>query len=481
MSAWLLAIALRATALLLSALAAWCLTRRASAALRHAIVFAGVCGSLLIPALTFIAPPAIVVSDAAPSVIRAAAAPATQIRERYAASQAPRSNAAAIPVAIWLAGAILLGCRALGSVAAAERLRRHVMRTARAQTGLVYVTDAIASAATVGIIRPIVLIADREWDPNDRRAAIAHELAHVARRDTLTQAIAALARATYWFHPLMWISTRVIALEQERACDEAVLRSGFAPSSYAALLLALASVGRPAFATPIASGRSRELATRLRGIVGARRGAVRRTSMAAVVACAFAAATLSAMTARLAPIDDPLSERLPEVAAIAEVAQPATPDDAMLARLLLTEAKKPKTWEGDLVAERARWALQHAVGGAVLQPLRDALDDSDWRVRAYAAWALAQAGDRVAVPRLVELMSDSVWRMRAMAAFALRAAADPRAAQAMQRALDDPAWQVRTEAVGYFGDMHQTKPIERMTADPHSAVRGAAEEALRSQ
>ena len=53
---------------------------------------------------------------------------------------------------------------------------------------------------------------------------------------------------------------------------------------------------------------------------------------------------------------------------------------------------------------KARWALSRAVGGHLLQPLRDALDDSDWRVRAYAAWSLAVAGDQGATPRLVALL-----------------------------------------------------------------------------
>ena len=73
-------------------------------------------------------------------------------------------------------------------------------------------------------------------------------------------------------------------------------------------------------------------------------------------------------------------------------------------RLLKDGARKPKTWEGDLVSERSRWALSRARGGTLLQPLREALDDRDWRVRAYAAWALAQAGDREAVPRLEALL-----------------------------------------------------------------------------
>ena len=63
-----------------------------------------------------------------------------------------------------------------------------------------------------------------------------------------------------------------------------------------------------------------------------------------------------------------------------------------------------------------------------------------------------------------------------MAAAALHASGDPRARQAMRRAAGDSAWQVRAEAAGYLAALHDPA-VQSMTADPHPAVRAAAEEA----
>jgi len=79
-----------------------------------------------------------------------------------------------------------------------------------------------------------------EWSAERRRIVLAHELAHVARHDWPLQICAELARAIYWFHPLMWFAAARLRSESERACDDSVLNSGVDPSHYANQLLELA-------------------------------------------------------------------------------------------------------------------------------------------------------------------------------------------------------------------------------------------------
>src|SRR5678815_3368799 len=68
-------------------------------------------------------------------------------------------------------------------------------------------------------------------------AILAHEVAHVHRRDNLAAMVHMAVEALCWFHPLVWwIGARLID-ERERACDEDVLGRGSAAEVYAESIL----------------------------------------------------------------------------------------------------------------------------------------------------------------------------------------------------------------------------------------------------
>jgi beta-lactamase regulating signal transducer with metallopeptidase domain len=108
--------------------------------------------------------------------------------------------------------------------------------------------ERLAVPVTWGIVYPAVLLpqdADT-WTEERRRFVLVHEMAHVKRFDALTQLLAQLALAVFWFDPLVWVAAHQMRMEREHACDDYVLRDGTAPSLYAGELLEMVrSIGTP--------------------------------------------------------------------------------------------------------------------------------------------------------------------------------------------------------------------------------------------
>jgi len=97
----------------------------------------------------------------------------------------------------------------------------------------------VAVPLTWGFLRPVILIpADHNgWTDGQRSSALLHELSHIKRADFLVTMIVRLSLAVFWWNPAAWVAFGILRKEQEKACDELVLRTGLKPSTYAANLL----------------------------------------------------------------------------------------------------------------------------------------------------------------------------------------------------------------------------------------------------
>jgi beta-lactamase regulating signal transducer with metallopeptidase domain len=159
----------------------------------------------------------------------------------------------------------------------------------------VMVSERATMPMAFGIMNPTVLLpADAEhWPFARRRDVMLHELAHVARRDCLTQLVSQAACALYWFDPLVWLAGRALRGERERACDDAVVRAGARPSEYATHLLQVARdlrVPRTASLATVCMARRSQLSERLLAILDERRN--RRTVSRRLAVPAWLIATL---------------------------------------------------------------------------------------------------------------------------------------------------------------------------------------------
>jgi bla regulator protein blaR1 len=205
----------------------------------------------------------------------------------------------------WIAGAALLAARWLKAWWAAES----VVREARQAPGLpadVRVTDADIEPAAAGVIRPVVLLPAtllQTLAPAQLEAVIAHERAHIARRDNLFSHIQRCIESLFWFHPLVWWIGRRQVDERERACDERVLDEGHDEAEYAAGILAVCRhTFRATCMLATASALSGDLSLRIRSILGS----ARPRALNGLKAAALSIATITVAAGPLAAgaVDD---------------------------------------------------------------------------------------------------------------------------------------------------------------------------------
>lgn len=86
----------------------------------------------------------------------------------------------------------------------------------------IYISDRITAPATYGIFRPKIIIPKR-YELRDLHYILAHESAHIHRKDNLWRIIAVISASVHWFNPFAWLFLKKFLEETELACDERVL------------------------------------------------------------------------------------------------------------------------------------------------------------------------------------------------------------------------------------------------------------------
>lgn len=213
--------------------------------------------------------------------------------------------------------------------------------------------DRDAMPMSWGLIRPRILLpagADR-W-PTDRLASVLlHELAHVRRRDCLSQLVAELAVALHWPDPLAWLAAHRLRVEREHACDDAVLVHGGRATRYASELVALARELRTLPASVpagVAMAGPGHLRQRIRAVLDADRP--RRLGRRFAVTGAALAAGVVAMLAAVRPVQAVTEDEVPSSPAEEPLSIAAGSAEAVLPRLELggpearTAATSARSW-----------------------------------------------------------------------------------------------------------------------------------------
>ena len=146
-----------------------------------------------------------------------------------AAARAPEF---AVFLPVWVAGALVMA--AVFTIAQARFLSE--------------VAAGRGGPAVVGFIAPRVVLPadDGRYSDDERELIRAHERAHVARKDPRGAAFVALFQCLFWFNPFAHLAARLLRLDQEMACDAAVVmaRPG-CRALYARTLLKTQLAGAP--------------------------------------------------------------------------------------------------------------------------------------------------------------------------------------------------------------------------------------------
>jgi bla regulator protein blaR1 len=175
--------------------------------------------------------------------------------------------------------------------------------------GVATASNALEGPLLLGILRPtIVLPADfhQRYTAGERELVLDHERVHAQRRDPLANALFALAQCLWWFNPLVHLAAGRFRLDQEFACDYAVMQRhrGSAHVYAEAMLKTQLSHQRTAFACQWQS--HHPLKERILNLNRTNFGTARRLAGRLTIGLMLAAGGISAWAAQSAAVDAPL-------------------------------------------------------------------------------------------------------------------------------------------------------------------------------
>ena len=189
-------------------------------------------------------------------------------------------------VMAWFCGAIVLWARLVGGWIIATRMRSKYIRTAPAEWSetldqlrarlrvsapvRLLSSASVAVPTVVGWLRPVILLpvgALTGLQPEHVEILLAHELAHIRRRDYLVNILQSAAEALLFYHPAVWWVSRHIRAERESCCDDIAVAVRGDALDYVRALARLESC-RPEHLTPSLAANGGSLPDRIARLLG---------------------------------------------------------------------------------------------------------------------------------------------------------------------------------------------------------------------
>ena len=197
--------------------------------------------------------------DTAPQIQSGFTAIDDVVNPVYSESLQPTPGASVNPLQVWLAifaNVWFLGAVAMSIWAAVSsiRVRRRLRERVRVD-GNIFLCDGIESPFIFGLFRPMICLPG-DLGEDAKHHVIAHERAHLRRRDHWWKPLGFALLTVNWFNPLIWVAYILLCRDIEMACDERVVRdlSPEEKKAYSAALLACSVNPRHITACPLAFG-----------------------------------------------------------------------------------------------------------------------------------------------------------------------------------------------------------------------------------
>ena len=161
------------------------------------------------------------------------------------------NNIMTILTIVWTIGILLLGAY---TVISYWRLRRKVDTAVRYKDNI-FQSENVKSPFVLGIIKPRIYL-PFSMNEQNLEHVVAHEQAHIRRKDHWWKPLGFLLLTIYWFNPLMWLAYVLLCRDIELACDEKVIKKlgNEQRADYTQALVACSVNRRMIAACPLAFG-----------------------------------------------------------------------------------------------------------------------------------------------------------------------------------------------------------------------------------
>ena len=152
---------------------------------------------------------------------------------------------------IWIIGMVAL---LIYTVISFAKVKRKI-GTAVLLRDNIYQSENVVSPFVLGIIKPKIYL-PFGMNEKDMEHVVAHEMAHIRRKDHLSKPLGFLLLTLHWFNPLMWLGYVLLCRDIELACDEKVIKEldHNARADYSEALLTCSVNRRMIAACPLAFG-----------------------------------------------------------------------------------------------------------------------------------------------------------------------------------------------------------------------------------